>query len=253
MDPIWAFFLDGTELEAWSFVLLCGISFLGSFITAALGIGGGMLMIAAMALFMTPAVLIPLHGAVQLGSNAGRAALMARNALTALVPPFLIGAIVGAVIGGHLVIALPVPLLKTILATFIVYAVWAPKFQARKPGKKTFFAVGAVSTFTTMFVGATGPLIAPFVIAASTTRQQIVATHATLMTMQHALKIGAFGFLGFAFGAYVPLLICLVCFGFVGTYLGKFALNRLPENVFRIGLKVILTIIAVRLLYDALA
>ena len=151
-----------------------------------------------------------------------------------------------------MVVALPIAVLQTILAIFVLYSVWVPSFQASNPGKKTFFGVGAIGAFTTMFVGATGPLVAPFVIAASENRQQIVATHAILMTIQHLLKLVVFGILGFAFGSYIPLIVALLVFGFAGTYTGKLALNRLPESVFRTGLKTVLTLISAHLLYEAI-
>jgi uncharacterized protein len=81
----------------------------------------------------------------------------------------------------------------------------------------------------------------------------VVATHATLMVIQHGLKLIAFGILGFSFAAYVPLLAGLLIFGFAGTWVGKHTLAKLPEKVFRIGLKVVLSLIAVRLLYGAVA
>ncbi len=245
------FAVAGTGLGPWDFILLCGISFLGSFITAALGLGGGMLMITTMALFLPPAALIPLHGVVQLGSNLGRTALLVRHVLYPIVPAFLAGTVLGAALGGQLVVSLPTPLLQAILAGFVLYATWAPKFQASAPGKRAFFGVGAVGTFATMFVGATGPLIAPFAAAACEERRQVVATHAMLMTIQHGFKILAFGLLGFAFGPYVPLLAGLLAFGFAGTWAGRLVLDRLPERVFRIGLKAILTLLALRLLYGA--
>ena len=203
-----------------------------------------------MALFMPPVVLIPLHGVMQMGSNAGRALIMYRHVLKSIVPVFSIGTILGAAIGGQIVVTLPIYLLKSILAVFILYSVWVPGFQTSNPGKKTFFGVGALGAFTTMFVGATGVLIAPFVLAAGKNRQEIVATHATLMTIQHSCKVIVFGFLGFAFGPYIPLLIGLLIFGLAGTFIGKLALNRLPEHLFRSILKFILTALAARLLYS---
>jgi uncharacterized membrane protein YfcA len=176
---------------------------------------------------------------------------MYKDVLHKIVPMFFFGTILGALIGGQLVVTLPVASLKIVLALFVLYAVWIPKFQATRPDQKTFFWVAAVSSFVTMFVGATGPLVAPFVRAASCTRQQMVATHALLMTLQHLLKLIVFGVLGFAFGPFIPLLVGLVLFGFAGTYIGKHTLNRLPERVFQIGLKMVLTAMAIRLLYSA--
>ena len=71
------------------------------------------------------------------------------------------------------------------------------------------------------------------------------------MTIQHGFKIVAFGVVGFAFGPYLPLLAGLLGCGFAGTCIGRQVLHRLPERAFRIGLKAILTAIALRLLYGA--
>jgi uncharacterized membrane protein YfcA len=230
---------------------LCAISFLGSFIAAALGLGGGILVLAVMALALPPTVLIPVHGVVQLGSNLGRAVLMSRRVLYSVVPAFIIGTLIGAAIGAHVVLTLPVWLLLALLALFVLYGTWSPGFRSARPGAGKFLAVGAVSSFVTMFVGATGPLIAPFVAAASAERRQVVATHAMLMSVQHGVKVVAFGILGFAFGPYVPLLIGLLAFGFLGTFVGGRVLARLPEHVFRNGLRIILTLLAARLFYDS--
>lgn len=239
----------GIGLDAAEFIILCGVSFLGSFITVALGIGGGILVLAIMAQILPPAVLIPVHGVVQVGSNAGRLALMWREVLRNIIPYFLIGTILGAALGAKLVISLPTGILQLVLAIFILYAVWAPKFRSSAPGKNTFFAVGFGASLATMFVGATGVLVSTFVSAACPERQQYVATHAALMTLQHSLKVIAFGALGFAFGPYVPLLAALIIFGYMGTWIGKHVLLRVPEKAFRIGLKIILTLLAGRLMY----
>jgi uncharacterized membrane protein YfcA len=251
VEGIFDLLTQGTGLTVWSFFGLCAISFVGSFIAAALGLGGGMLVLAVMALVLPPIVLIPVHGVVQLGSNLGRAILMARHVLYLVVPAFIAGAGIGAAIGAHVVLALPLWLLLAVLAIFVLYGTWAPAFRSTKPGKGKFLAVGAVSSFVTMFVGATGPLIAPFVSASCDERRQVVATHAALMSVQHGIKVVAFGLLGFAFGPYLPLLVGLLTFGFLGTAVGGRLLAKLPEHVFRLGLRMILTVLAVRLFYDS--
>lgn len=252
MDVIATILIGETDLTPLNFFILCGVSFFGSFVAAALGLGGGILVIATMALVLPPTALIPLHGLVQLGSNMGRAALMVRSILTSILPAFVAGSVLGAVVGAQVVVSLPTAFLQVVLALFILYATWAPKFHAHTPTKRTFFILGSLSSFTTMFIGATGPLVAPFAAAAGKERGQVVATHATLMTIQHMLKVVAFGVLGFSFGPYLPLLVALIGFGFFGTIIGRAMLHRLPERVFRMGLKTILTLISLRLLYDAM-
>lgn len=251
MDSLITFLSQGTDLSIWAFLGLCGISFVGSFITASLGLGGGLLVLATMTLALPPAVLIPLHGVVQLGSNGFRAVLMRREILVSIIPAFTVGSLIGAAIGGQAVVAMETWVLQTILGLFVLYATWAPGLRSRKLGPMKFFGLGTIGGFLTMFVGGTGPLVAPFVSAACERRQQMVATHAALMTFQHSFKVIAFGVMGFAFGSYIPLLAGLLGFGVMGTYVGRVVLNRLPEQLFRTILRIFLTLLAARLLYAA--
>ena len=251
LDSIDQFLTQGTELTLLVFAGLCLLSFVGSLIAASLGLGGGLLVLATMTLVLPPAVLIPIHGVVQIGSNGFRALIMPRHVKYAIVPAFMVGTLIGAAVGGKMVVSLDVWVLQAVLGLFVLYATWAPKFRSSDPGPAKFFGVGVVGGFGTMFVGGTGPLVAPFVNAACGERQQVVATHATLMTFQHLFKVIAFGLLGFAFGPYIPLLVGLLLFGALGTLAGRNILNRLPEHVFRIGLRTILTLLATRLLYEA--
>ncbi len=178
---------------------------------------------------------------------------MARRVYYFVLPAFVGGAALGAALGAHMVVTLPLWLLLIFLGVFVIYGTWSPGFQSSRPGRGKFFAVGGLSTFVTMFVGATGPLIAPFVSAACNDRHQVVATHAMLMSIQHGIKVLAFGLIGFAFGPYLPLLAALLGFGFLGTWIGGKVLTKLPEKVFRNGLRLVLTILALRLFYDAYA
>ena len=78
-----------------------------------------------------------------------------------------------------------------------------------------------------------------------------MSNHAACMSVQHGLKVGAFVVLGFAFADWVPFLIAMVAAGFVGTVLGNRILKRLPDKGFDTVFKGILTLLALRLLWDA--
>lgn len=71
------------------------------------------------------------------------------------------------------------------------------------------------------------------------------------MVMQHGLKVVVFGFLGFAFGAWVPVMVAMVAAGFLGTLLGTRLLHALPEAVFRTAFKWVLTLLAIQLIASA--
>mgnify|MGYP001394004481 FL=1 len=239
------------SVDYWTLITLAFVSFAGSFLTAAIGIGGGSLVLASMTLFFSPAVLIPIHAIIQFGSNAGRASLMFSEISWHLVFPFIFGAFFGVLIGGALFISLPVSVLQSIIALFILYSTWSKKISAHKSHRTVLFFVGGGSSFLSMFVGATGPLIAPFVATACNTRHQIVSTHALLMSIQHGFKTIVFIFLGASIAPYCLLIFSMLLLGYLGTYIGKKLLDILPEKLFRKTLKWVLTAMAIRLLYIA--
>ena len=156
-------------------------------------------------------------------------------------------------LSAKLFVALPTPVLQAILGLFILTVVWLPKLNASHIPNPGFTLVGIVGSFSTMFVGATGPFVASFITPDRLPRHALVATHATCMTVQHTLKVAAFGFLGFAFLPWAPLLAAMIGAGFLGTMLGRRMLDRLPHQVFARAFKLILTVLALRPLYAAAA
>lgn len=221
-------------------------SFGTSFLTAAFGIGGGALLLAILASVLPPAVLIPVHGVVQIGSNLGRAAIMLRHVDWAVVPAFVAGAAVGVALGGAIAVSIPPEAVQVGVGLFIVWSVFAkPPALFRRWSALT----GAFSSFLTMFFGATGPFVAAYVKALGLGREAHVATHSTLMTIQHVLKTVVFGFLGFAFGPWLPLVVGMIVFGFAGTVIGRQLLTKTTDARFYKVLSAILLLLAARLIW----
>ncbi len=233
----------------WTFVGLTVLSFFTAALGVVVGLGGGVLLLAVMATIFPPAILIPLHGTVLFGTNVGRTIIMRRMVLFHLIPAFALGAVVGALVGGNLVVALPTAVLQVVLGGFILYVVWAPSPRAAAYSRGKFFSLGAGGMLIGMFVGASGSLIAPFIAAACPDRRQYVATVSVLMTLLHGLKIAVFGLLGFAFTAYLPLMATMITTAFFGSYVGRKLLQRMPERLFRRGFQIVLSLLALRLLY----
>jgi uncharacterized membrane protein YfcA len=99
-----------------------------------------------------------------------------------------------------------------------------------------------------MFVGGTGPLVSAFLSPERLGREKLVATHAACMTTQHGLKGLAFGFLGFQFLPWLPVMAAMIASGFVGTLTGRRILQRLPERLFTRLFRTVLTLLGLRLL-----
>ena len=102
-----------------------------------------------------------------------------------------------------------------------------------------------------MFVSATGSMISPFVAGASPDRHSCVATFAALMAMVHVTKLIAVGALGIAIGAYVPLMLAMIATATLGNWCGGRVLNLITERRFRMVFRVLLSLLALRLLWSA--
>jgi len=238
---------EGLSLAA--FWALLGASFVASFITAALGIGGGGLLLAIMAILMPPTALIPVHGIIQFASNASRMALLWRNIFWMALPWFAVGSVVGVAIGGAVAITLSPAFVQIGIGLFVIYTVAfrAPKWFSRWP-----VLTGLVSSVLTMFFGATGLFVASFTKSHALPRHAHVATHATLMTVQHGLKVVVFGVLGFAFGPWVPVMAALIATGLAGTFSGRLVLNRMTDARFGMALNVLLIAISLQLIWNGI-
>ncbi|MEL6643391.1 MAG: TSUP family transporter [Pseudomonadota bacterium] len=236
-------------LEPVVFAVLLASSFLGSFMTVALGIGGGALLLAIMATFLPPGALIPVHGVIQLGSNVFRAAVMIGHMHWPPLLAFAFGSVGGAVAGGALVVNLPPGLVLIGIGLFVIWSVLLrpPAWLAQIP-----LVNGAISSFLTMFFGATGVFVANFVKALGLPRQGHVATHAVFMTVQHGLKILVFGLLGFAYGPWIGFMLAMIAAGFLGTLAGRSVLNRMSDHGFKRALDIVLILIALRLIWQGI-
>lgn len=240
-----------TDIAPLGAVVLIAISFLTSAISATFGLGGGVAMLIALLSLTPPIVALPVHALIQIGSNAGRAWMLRSHVVHGVVRWFIPGCLMGVILASQIVVTLPTQWLQLILALFILWSVWSPRLSGVPVSEKAYLGVGGVTSFVTMFLGATGPLLAVFLSPDRYGRDSTVATHAACMTAQHLIKVVAFGFLGFVLTEWLPLVFVMIISGVIGTWMGRHLLWRLPESMFKKVFKGILTVLALRLLYRA--
>ena len=146
------------------------------------------------------------------------------------MPGFALGSVIGCVAGGAVVIELPASAVQIGVGAFVIWTVLArpPTWLRRMP-----VVTGLVSSFLTMFFGATGLFVASYAKSLSLPRHAHVATHAALMTLQHVLKVIIFGLFGFAFGEWGLFVAAMILAGLTGTLSGRFFLDRLDDRWFR--------------------
>lgn len=237
-------------LAEWPTLGLVALSFFTSLITATFSLGGGSLMIAAMALVLPPLVVVPLHGCVQLGSNAGRALVMRRHIQWHFILWISLGAMLGSLIGGRFAWLLPGNWFVGVIGAFVLATTWLPSPRFVAGNRWVQLLGGTAVSAVGMVVGAAGPLLAAFVRGIPD-RQQLVATHAMLNTLVHVFKVAVFVALGFAFRQYLPLILVMVASGLAGTAVGSRLLVRVPERVFRLGFRLLLSLVALELMRRA--
>lgn len=230
---------------------LLALSFVSSLITAVFALGGGITMLAALGLVLPPAVLIPVHGCIQLGSNFGRAVVQRAHIQWRLVFWFGLGSVIGSLAGGGIAVNLPESLFQMLIGAFILYSVWLPQPGVTGRGPAADFAAGGLMGVLGMVVGTIGPLIANF-LRKLDDRRQIIASHAALQTVTNVAKVISFMLFGVALGPYVPLIIAMIVVGLAGTVAGSRLLDRFPERGFRLGFKIVLTVLALEMLRGAI-
>lgn len=244
-------FLLPPGIDLWPALGLIALSLVTSAITAAFSLGGGMLLLSVMVMVLPAAVIVPVHGLVQFGSNAGRVVVQRRSVDWSTALWMCLGALPGAIVGGQFVFLLPESAFGLTIGLFILVTTWIrlPRQNVHTPAMLT--GIGAAIGAVGMFISATGPLTALF-LARNPDRRVVVATSATIMSAQHLSKIAVYMALGFVLAPWLPFVVAMILSGMLGTYLGSHLLERLPEPVFRLGLKLLLSMIALDLLRRAL-
>jgi uncharacterized membrane protein YfcA len=213
------------------------------------GAAGGLILLGLLSLVFPPAILIPVHTLVQLGSGVSRVVLMWVYVLRGTLLPFTVGSVLGALLGAQIFVSLPTAVLQGVLGLFMLAVTWMPHIGRTGGEGRRFAILGFAAAFLGIFVSATGNLIAPFIAAASPDRRNHSATLAALMSIAHICKMGAFGFIGIAVGAYLPLVAAMIASAFLGNWVGRATLDRMPERDFRMIFRIIMTVLAARILW----
>lgn len=218
--------------------LVTGVLVLAALVTSTisgiLGMAGGIALLGAMAALLPAPLVIPLHGVVQLASNTTRALAFFRHVSWKLVGAFTPMLAVGMGAAAYLYAGGGLTWLKPIIGLYLLFfVVWRRKAPAlRSPPLWSYAALGLVVGFAALWVGATGPLLAPFFLRDDLEKEQIIASKAACQLFIHLGKLPAFLAIGFDYTAHVPLLGLLVGAVIVGTLIGKRILTKMKPDTF---------------------
>lgn len=243
-------------------------------LTATVGLGGGMVLLTVMLLYLEPLVAIPLHAVIQLVSNSSRTYIQRRHVRWRILWYYALPLVPLGYVGLAFARSLTPQQLKIGIGLFVLLATWMPgrvllgalpralcsrrrvvrddPGPARDPARN-FVWLGAVVGVLNVTVGATGPLAGPFFRNIGLPRHGVVGTFSACQTAGHLAKLVVFGTAGFAFGGFLAPLASMSVAVVAGTWLGSKLLDRVNEGLFQGLYRAVLTIVALRLvLWDGL-
>jgi uncharacterized membrane protein YfcA len=233
---------------------LAAVAFVTSALTGVLGLGGGIVLLGVMLLWLDPLVAIPLHAGIQIVANASRTLIQREHVAWPLLSRYAVPLVPMGVIGLICAQALPSAALALAIGAFVLVATWSPRWlllgfdPARLSAHGRFWLMGSLIGFLNPAVGATGPLQGPFFLDLGLSRQGVVGTFAACQTVGHLVKLLLFGAAGFAF---LPHLVPLLALGLVviaGTWFGSQLLERVDERAFGWLYRGVLSAVAVWIL-----
>jgi uncharacterized membrane protein YfcA len=227
---------------------LIPLALLTSTISGFTGLGGGALLMGFMGIFFAPAQLVPLHGLIQLVSNVSRAGFSIKDLRTDIAWRYFVGSVIGAIVGYNIVLVLPEKYLWLSIGSFLLILTWMrfPKKIPRVPFK--YPALGGFSTFLSLFIGITGPLVHPVILREGLDKKAFIATEAVCAGTTHLMKVLVFVASGVALMSYWKLLLPMAVASVIGSYLGKLVLGRIRQDVFVWIVKSLVTLLALRMI-----
>ena len=227
-------------------------SFFTSTFTGIFGVGGGVLLLSFMPGLIPAAAIIPVHGFVQFFSNSSRVMFAWRSVRYELVLPYLAGGVFGAFLGSKVIWSINAQYIPAILGVFILMTVWMPKkIFSYMSGR--YYSFGFLSTFVASIAGASGPMVGAFLSREHLERDTLVTTTAAFMTVSHSLKLLAFGVLGFMFADYLELMLLMSVSVAAGSFAGTRIRKYVPAMSFNKIFRWLVTVLAVRMIYLAIA
>ncbi len=239
------------------YAFLAFAALITSIISAILGMGGGVTLLAILLSFITHAEAIPTHAAVQIASNSTRVLAFIGSVDRGAFVRFTVGVIPGGALGFFLLWKLgepgaSEPYLKTLVGGYILLAMWIPTggSAAHRVGVWWDFPLmGLAAGTAALTVGAVGPLIAPLFARREFPKERLIATKAMCQLTTHFMKIPAFVLLrDLDLNKLGLLSIVMIVAVIPGTLIGKKLLRGIAEQHFKVAFRVVLTLAGLKVL-----
>ncbi len=234
-------------------MLLLGLlTFVAAGVGTATGFGTSTVMIPVLSLWLPLPVVLLFVGIIHLFGNVWKVLLFKKGLDWKLVLGFGIPGIIASYLGATLSFHVDGLELKRILGGFllayVVFLLTRRKWALPKTGT-TAVTGGLISGMCAGFFGVGGAVRGAFLTAFDLPKEVYIFTSGVIALFIDITRVGRYIGGGTDLGSalLLPLVLC-VPISFVGAYVAKLILNRIPQKFFRLFVGVFLAIVGAKLL-----
>lgn len=230
-------------------ILLALANLITSALTAITGVGGGMILIGIMPLFVPAVAIVPVHGVTQFVGNVSRAWFGRRDIAYEHMGSFIIGSLLGLLVFGVLIRFVQLEFVPLFIGIYILCTTWSDRFNQLIRKFEKFWLVGFIQTGLGVFVGTPGPLNIAVLNKRYDDNHVVVSTGALMMSVVHFAKLVVYVSIGFAFSDYWQLLMMMIVMATLGSWIGTKLRHKIKMAWLKSILPYILTILAIKLIF----
>ncbi len=224
-------------------------SMASSVLTSAIGLGGGLLIMVVMPMFLPLSAVIAIQSIFNLFSNGSRALLSAKKIKPGTLWSYAVGGLLGTCLGYPFIGVLSEEVLAWVIAIFILLTTWTNILKRAGAVFDNAYITACIQAFLAIFVGSVGAISIALLVKQKLSRDVVIATNAAQMSVLNVFRVAAFVLAGFSFAHYAPQIVAMLLGAILGSVLGRSAKNIIPEKLGVLVLKWVTTVLAIKLLF----
>jgi len=236
-------------------VLFFIFAFLSEIIGTMAGFGSSTIFLPIALFFIDFKTALVLVAFLHIFGNIGRITFFRQGLDKRLILMFGIPSIILTILGALLVNYTPQNTLKLVLGIFLlVFSIMSlvkPNLKF-KPSKRNAVIGGGLSGFLAGLIGTGGALRGAFLTAFNLKKERYIATAAAIALAVDLTRIPIYFSGGFLTNQYYYFIPILLVVAFAGSFVGKKIVNKIPQNIFRKIVLILIALISLKFIYDGL-
>lgn len=214
-------------------LVLLGIA--AGMLTTISGFGGGMMLVAALAVVWDPIAALTVTSIALLVGNGQRMWMYRRTVSVRVAAPLLLGALPGSLAGATLAVAIPPTAVQVAILATTLLALGRGVFGwTFTPPRRALFLSGAVIGAIAATTGGAGVLIGPLILATGVTGDRYIGTMALVATTMHIGRLSGYALNGQVGASIIVAAAVLAASLIAGNLLGRAVRGKLTAAKLRI-------------------